>query len=64
MRNTSSKRGLSPTNGGFTQMRAIIAAGSGLIGQALTASLAADGWEVIVLSRFPDAEQALRDILR
>ncbi len=35
-------------------MRIIITGGSGLIGQALTQSLAADGHEVIILSRNPD----------
>ena len=35
-------------------MRAVISGGSGLIGQALVAGLAADGWEAIVLSRRPE----------
>jgi uncharacterized protein (TIGR01777 family) len=35
-------------------MRVIITGGSGLIGRALTASLAGDGHEVIVLSRSPE----------
>jgi hypothetical protein len=34
-------------------MRVVISGGSGLIGRALTASLAADGHEVLVLSRSP-----------
>ena len=40
-------------------MRVIITGGTGLIGQALTQSLAADGHEVIVLSRNPDKVSGL-----
>ena len=35
-------------------MRVVITGGSGLIGRALTASLAADGHEVVILSRSPE----------
>lgn len=40
-------------------MRYLIAGGSGLIGRHLTSSLAADGHEVVVLSRRPEALRAL-----
>ena len=40
-------------------MRIIVTGGSGLIGRALTESLAADGHEVILLSRAPDRVQGL-----
>ncbi len=40
-------------------MRVLITGGSGLIGRALTASLAADGHEVVVLSRRPEAVRGL-----
>jgi hypothetical protein len=40
-------------------MRVVISGGSGLIGSALTASLAADGHEVFVLSRSPDSVTGL-----
>jgi len=40
-------------------MRVIITGGTGLIGRALTASLAADGHEVILLSRAPDKAAGL-----
>jgi uncharacterized protein (TIGR01777 family) len=40
-------------------MRVIITGGTGLIGRALSANLAADGHEVIVLSRSPDRASGL-----
>jgi len=40
-------------------MRVIITGGTGLIGRALTASLAADGHEVIILSRSPEKATGL-----
>ncbi|MBI5565033.1 MAG: NAD-dependent epimerase/dehydratase family protein [Chloroflexi bacterium] len=40
-------------------MRVIITGGTGLIGRALTASLAQDSHEVIVLSRKPKAVKRL-----
>ncbi|MGD8243618.1 MAG: TIGR01777 family oxidoreductase [Anaerolineae bacterium] len=40
-------------------MRVIITGGTGLIGQALSASLGADGHEVIVLSRSPERAPAM-----
>lgn len=40
-------------------MRVVITGGTGLIGRALSASLAADGHEVIVLSRSPDRTTGL-----
>ncbi len=42
-----------------TCMRVIITGGTGLIGRALAASLAADGHEVIVLSRAPERAASL-----
>ena len=40
-------------------MRTIITGGTGLIGQALAASLVADGHEVFVLSRNPEGKAVL-----
>jgi uncharacterized protein (TIGR01777 family) len=40
-------------------MRLVITGGTGLIGRALSANLAADGHEVIVLSRFPERAKGL-----
>ncbi len=40
-------------------MRIVITGGTGLIGQALAANLAGDGYEVIVLSRSPEQAQSL-----
>ncbi|MBN1955929.1 MAG: TIGR01777 family oxidoreductase [Anaerolineae bacterium] len=40
-------------------MRAVITGGTGLIGQALSANMAADGYEVIVLSRTPAQAPAM-----
>ena len=40
-------------------MRVIITGGTGLIGRALTASLAADGHEVVILSRSPEKATGL-----
>ena len=40
-------------------MRVIITGGTGLIGGALSADLAADGHEVIVLSRAPERSKGL-----
>jgi hypothetical protein len=40
-------------------MRVVIIGGTGLIGRALSADLAADGHEVIVLSRVPERAQGL-----
>jgi uncharacterized protein (TIGR01777 family) len=40
-------------------MRVIITGGTGLIGQALSANLAADGYEVILLSRAPERAAGL-----
>jgi len=40
-------------------MRVIITGGTGLIGRALSADLAADGHEVIVLSRAPERSKGL-----
>lgn len=42
-------------------MRIIIPGGSGLIGRALTADLAAAGYEVIILSRSPEKVEGLPD---
>lgn len=36
-------------------MKAVITGGTGLIGRALAADLAADGWDVVVLTRRPEA---------
>ncbi len=40
-------------------MKVIISGGSGLIGRALTADLAQDGHEVIILSRSPEKVKTL-----
>lgn len=40
-------------------MKAVITGGTGLIGRALAIDLAADGWEVIVLTRRPEAAKGL-----
>jgi hypothetical protein len=45
-------------------MRIIITGGTGLIGRALSADLAADGHEVIVLSRHPELAAAMPDGVR
>ena len=37
----------------------VITGGSGLIGRAVTAEMAAAGWEVVVLSRRPEAVRGL-----
>jgi hypothetical protein len=42
-------------------MRFVITGGTGLIGQALSASLAADGHDVVVLSRNPERAPAMAD---
>lgn len=42
-------------------MRVVITGGTGLIGQALSASLAADGHDAIVLSRSPERAPAMTD---
>ena len=38
----------------------LITGGTGLIGRALSANLSADGYEVVVLSRYPEDAAALR----
>ena len=45
-------------------MRFIVTGGTGLIGQALNATLAADGHQVIVLSRSPERAPAMPDGVR
>lgn len=45
-------------------MRVVIAGGTGLIGRALSANLASDGHEVIVLSRSPERATRLPDGVR
>lgn len=45
-------------------MRVVIPGGTGLIGQALSANLASDGHEVIVLSRSPERSTHLPDGVR
>ena len=45
-------------------MRVLIAGGTGLIGRALSADLAADGHEVLVLSRSPERASQLPDGVR
>ncbi len=42
--------------------KVILAGGSGFLGQALGRRLAADGWDVVVLSRRPRAGAALREV--
>ena len=45
-------------------MKIILAGGSGLIGRALTESLASDGHEVIILSRSPEKVKPLPNAAR
>jgi hypothetical protein len=45
-------------------MRVVVTGGTGLIGRALSASLAADGHEVIVLSRFPELTADLEHVVQ
>lgn len=44
--------------------RVLITGGSGLIGRPLASGLAADGWEVLVLTRSPDSVTGLPDGVR
>ena len=46
----------------FPMAKIILAGGSGFLGQALGRRLAADGWEVVVLSRHPRADAPFREV--
>jgi uncharacterized protein (TIGR01777 family) len=55
---------MNSTEEGDVQMRVLITGGTGLIGRALSANLASDGHEVIVLSRSPERATDLPDGVR